>query len=89
MSDDTPILTLSRSKLAVALDISESSVDEFVRRGVLPQPVRFSTGCVRWRLEDVKTALAKLANGADHGDPFLAGIRNAAKGTTEGRRGAA
>lgn len=89
MSDDIPILALSRSKLALALDISESSVDEFVRRGVLPQPVRLSTGCVRWRLEDVKSALAKLAGGTDHSDPFLAGIRNAAKSTTEGRRGAA
>ena len=61
-----------------------------VRRGVLPKPIRLSTGCVRWSWMAVEASLASLAEGADHAasDPFLTGVRNAAK-AAEGRRGAA
>ncbi len=52
---------LSRASLATALQISESTVDEMVRRGVLPRPVRLSSGCVRWRWASVDQALASLA----------------------------
>lgn len=48
---------MSKRTLAAALDIAESTVDEFVRRGVLPHPVRLSSGCVRWRWETVDQAL--------------------------------
>jgi predicted DNA-binding transcriptional regulator AlpA len=54
---------LSRASLAVALEISESTVDDMVRRGVLPKPVRLSSGCVRWRWETVDRALASLGGG--------------------------
>lgn len=40
---------LTKSALAAELMISESTVDDFVRRGLLPPPVRISSGCVRWR----------------------------------------
>lgn len=56
---------LSRASLARELDISESTVDEMVRRGVLPKPVRLSTGCVRWSWQSVSSALATLEGGAD------------------------
>jgi len=35
---------MSRASLAYALDISESTVDELVRRGRLPPPIRLSRG---------------------------------------------
>lgn len=51
---------MSRSTLADALEISESTVDEMVKRGVLPKPVKLSAGCVRWRWETVDQALASM-----------------------------
>lgn len=85
---DRPPSFLSRATLAVELDISESTVDEMVRRGVLPKPVKLSNGCVRWSWMAVESALASLAGTSDDGgDPFMAGAKHAAKATTEARRG--
>lgn len=88
---DRPPSYLSRSSLAAELDISESTVDEMVRRGVLPKPIRLSTGCVRWSWMAVESALASIAGTTDHAtsDPFMVGVQNAAKAATEGRRGTA
>lgn len=87
---DRPPSFLSRASLAVELDISVSTVDEMVRRGVLPKPLRLSSGCLRWSWMAVETALASLAGPADDGgDPFMAGARNAAKAASEARRGTA
>jgi predicted DNA-binding transcriptional regulator AlpA len=80
VSDPAPYM--SKKSLATALDCSESTVDELVRRGVLPPPKRLSTGCVRWRWADVDEAIqlygAPTANGR---------VRNARE-TPEGRRDA-
>jgi hypothetical protein len=69
----------------------ESTVDDMVKRGILPQPIRLSTGCVRWCWADVETALASLKDSREGpesaGDPYLRGTRNVAK-IPEGRRGA-
>jgi len=51
---------LSKASLATALDVSESSIDEYVRTGKIPKPVRLSAGCVRWRWDSVDAALASL-----------------------------
>lgn len=48
---------LTKAALAAELMISESTVDDFVRRGLLPPPVRISSGCVRWRWETVDEVL--------------------------------
>jgi predicted DNA-binding transcriptional regulator AlpA len=70
---------VSRSRLAGLLDVSESTVDEMVRRGVLPRPVRLSPGCVRWRWETVDLALASIAEVAadTQSDPYMAGLTRA------------
>ncbi len=60
---------LSRSSLAEALDVSESTVTELVRRGVLPKPIPLSSGCVRWRWETVDNALASLAEAGNDAGP--------------------
>lgn len=73
-----PASYLSRASLARELDISESTVDEMVRRGVLPQPVRLSSGCVRWAWHAVEAALASLDE-TGNADPFMMGAANAAK----------
>lgn len=77
---DRPSSYLSCASLARELDVAESTVHEMVRRGVLPQPVKLSTGCVRWCWADVQSALSSLSAGRMSeaaNDPFLAGARNA------------
>lgn len=85
----TPTPYLSRASLAKAIEISESTVDEMVRRGVLPPPVRLSSGCVRWRWESVERALASLEPQGNNqpADPYMEGARRAVQKATEGRRG--
>ena len=87
-ADVAPMLLLSRAKLARALDVSESTVDELVRRGVMPRPIKLG-GCVRWSLSMVEEAIASLSGTSDNtaADPYMAGVNDAAK-AIEGRRGA-
>jgi predicted DNA-binding transcriptional regulator AlpA len=80
---------MSRKELAWELSVSESTVDELVRRGVIPPAARLTPGCVRWSWTSVEAALASLVGGTDDGDPFMTGARDAIKTATEGRRGAA
>ena len=70
---------VSCATLAHELDVSESTVHEMVRRGVLPQPVKLSSGCVRWRWADVELALGSMSTSrvaGANGDPFMEGLRN-------------
>jgi predicted DNA-binding transcriptional regulator AlpA len=79
---------MSRATLANALDIAESTVDDFVKRGILPRPIKLSPGCVRWSWEAVRVALDSLADTGScksPSDPFLAGVENVA--TSSSRRG--
>lgn len=80
---------MSRKELAWELSISESTVDELVRRGVIPPATKLTPGCVRWSWTAVESALASLSATKDDGDPFMVGARNAVKTATEGRRGSA
>lgn len=82
---------LSRSSLAAELQIGESTLDEMVRRGVVPPPVRLSSGCVRWRWESVDQALAaRLPSGeVVVMDEASAGVQRALEAAKAGRRGRA
>lgn len=88
---DRPPSFMSRATLAAELDISESTIDEYVRRGILPKPARLSDGCVRWRWAAVQSSLASLESNADSApvDPFMEGARNVTRKAAERRRGAA
>jgi predicted DNA-binding transcriptional regulator AlpA len=80
-----PPAYLSKATLAQELDMAESTVDEMVRRGVLPKPMKLSAGCVRWSWAAVEWALESLSGvREDGGDPYMKGAKNATK--TEGRR---
>jgi predicted DNA-binding transcriptional regulator AlpA len=80
MVEYRPPAFVSKRTLARELDCAESTVDELVKRGVLPKAFRLSNGCVRWRWADVETAIASLKEGLDcEPDPFLAGVRNVTK----------
>ena len=80
----------AKARLAAELDIGESTVDEMVRRGVLPKPLRLSSGCVRWCWKDVENALASLkeAGNTAPADPYAVGASNVTK-IPESRRGSA
>lgn len=74
-----PSSYLSCASLARELDVSETTVHEMVRRGVLPQPIKLSSGCVRWCWVDVQRALGSLPGAGEQGptsDPFLKGVRD-------------
>ena len=86
---DIQRLAASKATLATALDVSESTVDELVRRGVLPKPLKLTPRCARWSWTAVQQALTSLAGVSDDAsDPFMTGAKNAAQTASEGRRGA-
>lgn len=71
---DRPPAYPSKATLAAELDISESTVDEWVRRGFLPKPIRCG-GAVRWCWAEVAASLNPQADNGN--DPFLKGLDNA------------
>jgi predicted DNA-binding transcriptional regulator AlpA len=79
----------SRKTLARLLDCAESTVDELVKRGVLPKPMHLSNGCVRWCWNDVVLALASLKqddlNKNQSNDPYLSGVKNVSEITARSR----
>ena len=84
---DRPPAYVSRDTLARELDCAESTVDEMVKRGVLPKPLRLSSGCVRWCWNDVVMALVSLNAGASEAenDPYLSGVKNVTEIAARGR----
>lgn len=68
---------MGRKELAWELSVSESTVDELVRRGVIPPAVRLTPGCVRWWWSAVEAALASIVGAGDDGDPYMVGAANA------------
>lgn len=87
----TPPAYPSRATMAALIDVSETTVDEMVRRGVIPGPLKLSPGCVRWCWADVVNALASLKDTpstgkpAQSGDPYTRGAKNVHQ-IQEGRR---
>jgi predicted DNA-binding transcriptional regulator AlpA len=69
---------MSRRELAWELSVSESTIDDFVRRGVIPAPIRLTDGCVRWWWSAVESALASVGETGNIGDPYMLGAANAA-----------
>ena len=70
---DRPPSFMSKATLAAELDMSEITVDSYVQRGLLPEPIRVG-GSVRWCWADVSSALSSQASGGE--DPFMAGVGN-------------
>jgi predicted DNA-binding transcriptional regulator AlpA len=74
---------VSAETLAQLLDCSKTTVHGYVRRGILPRPIRIGE-LVRWRWVDVEKAIQSLEGGddshADHDDPYIEGID---RGATE------
>jgi predicted DNA-binding transcriptional regulator AlpA len=82
-SDDRrPPALMSCETLARELDCSKTTVNDLVKRGVIPRPIRLSSGMVRWSWASVQAALASLegvqdtAGGSGEDDAFLQGLKN-------------
>lgn len=65
---------VSKATLAAELDISESTVDALVQRGILPRPIKVG-GSVRWNWAQVDAALVASASSPEV-DPFMNGLSN-------------
>ncbi|MFQ8432506.1 helix-turn-helix transcriptional regulator [Amaricoccus sp. W119] len=70
---DRPPSFVSKATLAAELDMSESTVDAYVQRGLLPKPIRFGSS-VRWTWAEVMACLGSRSGGED--DPFMTGVDN-------------
>lgn len=83
MPDDRPELRaapgarprtfMRKASLAAELDISESSVDDYVRRGLLPPPCRVG-GAVLFHWPSVEAHLLAMRAGSVESDPYLAAL---------------
>lgn len=76
---------VDRDGLAYRLSIRAGAIDQYVKRGILPPPI-FIGEAKRWRWSAVEARIEGVADGGDlrtdeAPDPYLAGIRNAAKPT--------
>ena len=68
---------MSRKELAWEISVCETTIDEFVRCGIIPAPIRLTNGCVRWWWPGVEAALARIDGAKDDGDAYMAGAINA------------
>lgn len=68
-----PPSIVSKATLAAELDMSETTVHQYVKRGLLPKPIRRG-GSVRWCWAEVDAALR--GDGANAYDQFIAGLSN-------------
>lgn len=55
-----PRLMVAAEDAAWTVDISKSTWDRLVNGGKVPKSVRLSSGCVRWRLSDIKLWVAMM-----------------------------
>jgi predicted DNA-binding transcriptional regulator AlpA len=71
---------MSRSTLAGYLDCAESTVDDLVKEGKLPQPIRLRPSVVRWCRDEVDAAVRSLRGGVGPAkqDRYSAGVENVA-----------
>ena len=63
---------VSRTTLAAELDISVSTLDNYVQRGLLPKPIKRGA-FLRWCWAEVEADLKRGASDRDS-DPFMSGV---------------
>jgi predicted DNA-binding transcriptional regulator AlpA len=66
-----PVAYVSADTLASLLDVSETTVWEWQRKGILPRAVKIG-GATRWKWADVE---ARITGRADERDPILEAAR--------------
>ncbi|OWJ72510.1 transcriptional regulator [Haematobacter massiliensis] len=73
VAGNRPPSYVSKATLAAELDLSESTIDSLVDRGILPKPIRLG-GSVRWCWAQVDASLSPLSGPMM--DEFMSGIGN-------------
>jgi hypothetical protein len=53
---------VARPTVCALLDVSVMTLTRMVKAGVLPQPVRFSRLCIRWRVGALRAALSAMGS---------------------------
>ncbi len=53
---------ISRHTLSLKLGVTLRTVDRYVERGILPQPVRFASNCVRFDEQECMDAINSCIN---------------------------
>lgn len=51
---------MTATDVAAFLSVTRVTVYRMIRRGQLPEPVRLSTRCSRWRRSSVEAAVARI-----------------------------
>ena len=46
---------ISDKQVSVRYEVSRATIWRWVKEGNFPSPVKFTTGCTRWRLSDLQT----------------------------------
>ena len=73
MTESMPLADVTKADLAHAFGVTERTIDNYVRRGLLPTPLKLGAGRsspVRWQMDDLQALRRNLA--------ALAGERKAA-----------
>ncbi|EEW24020.1 phage transcriptional regulator, AlpA [Rhodobacter ferrooxidans] len=73
LTGDRPPAYPSKATLAAELDMSESTVDDLTKRGLLPKPIKLG-GSLRWCWAAVDASMKPQGGGED--DKFMAGLKN-------------
>lgn len=73
VADARPIAYVSAETLAQLLDVSETTIWEWTRKGVLPRPVKIG-GSTRWQWSEVERRM-KPGSTAEDDDPILRASR--------------
>ncbi len=68
---------LKRETLAKRLNLAPGAIDQLIKRGLLPPPIKLGEA-ILWRWEDVDSWLQRSQNReTDSNDPYLAGVSRA------------
>lgn len=55
---------VSAEQLAERYSVDKSTIWRYVKRGILPAPVKISEQCTRWRLDEIERRDAERAQAA-------------------------
>lgn len=72
---ERPPSYVSKTTLAAELDVSESTIDSYVGKGILPKPHKLG-GSTRWCWAEVDASIGSQAS-SQAVDPYIEGLKNA------------
>lgn len=77
---------MSRETLAKRLDLPVGAIDQYVKRGLLPRPIKVGDA-LRFAWRDVDSFLRNGKTDGDSDDPYILGARRAAETAAARRHG--